>query len=344
MPGRGRGHGRLGGPGPSSGPKLGLGQGTDSATEKFKPVPFYTNQFGKITKEQYDRNKNDPDLHPDDCGLGEFYVGSLPWHVRNQGRIWIPHEERNRTRSEERSKNKSLRTKVKKESKTIKLPENEQTVARDFDVVCDELEVSSTLLSLLLWNEYLEHRNDPVDPSKYRANFFLSDLRPVFPPFPRNGNPFSLLPTTNNGIFPFDQYGSTLFDSKMLDRWKNDPSAKGELLEVQIRQLIILYKLDKVPRIYAEQADEGSYGVQTPVFTGDRSNKVGSDQDKKSGAQSKSVEPDSGFYSIEPDVDPWGGNSDTLPPSDYSWEPVTGTGFVPLSNFVPHANYILTQV
>lgn len=336
MPGRGRGHGRLGGPGPSSGPKLGLGQGPSGVVDKFKPVPFYTNQFGKISKEQYDKNKLDPNLHPDDCGLGEFYVGSLPWHVRNQGRIWIPREDRPNTIP--------LRTKVKKESKTLKLPENEATVARDFDVVCDELEASSIVLSLLLWNEYVEHKNDPVDPTKYRANFFLSDLRPNFPPFPKNGNPFSLLPTTTSGIFPFDKYGSTLFDSATINRWKNDPKAKHELLEVQIRQLIILYKLDKVPRIYAEQADEGSYGVQTPVFTGDRSNKIGSDQDKKSGSHSKAVEPDSGFYSIEPEIDPWGGNSDTLPPNEYSWEPVTGSGFVSLDDFVPNASYVHTQV
>ena len=349
---RGRGHGRLSGPGPSSGPGLGSGRGPgrgrgrgnrttggnagSRVVDDFEPVPFYTNMFGKISKEQYDRNKTNPKLHPDDCGLGEFYEGSLPWHVRNQGRIFIPRSERN-IDAPPRS-----RKRPKKEPKILKLPENEGPEARDFDEICDALQLSSETLSELLWNEYLDHKDDPVDPDETGANFFFPGFRPQFPPFPDKGNPFELLPTTSSGIFPFDRYGSAIFDPVKLARWKNDPEALPELLEVQIRQLIKLYQLDKMPKIYAEPADEGSYGVQTPVYVGKRDSSGSSGRDEKSGS-SKVTEPDSGFYSIEPEVDPWSGNGDLLPPSPFSWEPVDGSGFVSLANS-PISNFAHTQV
>ena len=338
MPGRGRG--RLMGPGPSSGPKIGENARTSTTSgsktdDSFKPVPFYTNMYGRITREQYEKNKNDPKLHPDTAGLGEFYVGSMPWHVRCQGRIWIPREERPTTVF----RPKKSRTKPKKEPKTLELPKNEESVARDFDIVSDEVEISCSLLSWMLWDDYVKHKDDPV-PRDIKANFFHPTIRPKFPPFTKGNNPFSVLPTTANGIFPFDEYGAILFDKPTIARWQKDPKARAELLEVQIRQLIILYELDRNPPIYSESAEVGSYGATAPVYTGPPVRSM--DQDKKSGTES--AEPDSGFVSVEPEVDPWSGNGDTVPPNEYSWEPRDGSGYVPLSAFLPHAIYAHTQV
>ena len=343
MPGRGRG--RLIGPGPNSGPPIGSNartnntvEGPSSVIDDFEPVPFYTNMYGKISKAQYDRNKTNPKLHPDTAGLDpEFYPGSMPWHVRNQGRIWILRDQReltypNRSRS---------RSKPKKESKSIALPKNEEPVARDFDTVADEIEQSCHVTSLLLWNDYVQHRNDPPDPRRYKTNFFIPNLRPRFPPLPKNANPFWYLPAIASDIFPFDEYGQKLFDTATLSRWRNEPKAKPELLEVQIRQLIILYELDKDLPIYSEQADIGSYGVETPIYTG----LPVQSSDQGEGSGSKSVEPDSGFVSIEPEIDPWAGNGDLIPPNEYSWEPYDGTGYVQvLDRVIPNPAYAHTQV
>ena len=147
----------------------------------------------------------------------------MPWHVRCQGRIWIPREERPLTIPLRRSKT------PKKESKSLALPKNEERVARDFDTVADEIELSCHVMSLLLWNDYVQHRNDPRDPRRYRTNFFIPNLKPNFPKLPKNANPFGYLPAVADNIFPFDAYGHKLFDTDTINRWKNDPKAKPEL-------------------------------------------------------------------------------------------------------------------
>ena len=185
----GRGHGRLIGPSPNSGPKMGTGRGrgrgrgqnfavgsnSSRVVDDFVQVPFYTNQFGKISKAQYDKNKTNPKLHPDDAGLGEFYVGSMPWHVRNQGRIWVPREDRpNR-----------IPIRSKRDCKVLKLPKNEDPIAQDFDTLSDEVEMCQNLMNALLWNKYVQHADDPKDPSSGQINFFFPHDRPIFPDLPK---------------------------------------------------------------------------------------------------------------------------------------------------------------
>ena len=335
----GRGHGRLVGSDQPSGPKnfgrgRGRGRASSIVTDDVTPVPFYTNTFGLVSKEQYNRNKLNKKLHPDDAGLGEFYVGSMPWHVRNQGRIWIPREQR------------PSRARPEKEVKHLRLPRNEDLIARDFDEISDEVSLASDRIAELFWAEFFHNKDDPKDPYA-SSNFFDAELSPQFPKMPPGKNPYDLLPFVQDGVYPFDAYGSKLFSSKTLDVWKNDPRAKQELFEVQFRQLVKINGLDRRPKIYSDQSESGSYGVQAPVYTGPsrfdtRPSK--SDDQKPVGTSSNAAEPDSGFVSIEPSVDPWAGYSDKLPSNEYTWENVDGTGFVPLSTFLPNAWYAHTQV
>ena len=339
----GRGHGRLIESRPPIGLSRGRGRGRNYETrtiplDDFTPVPFYTNQSGKISREQYERNKTNKSLHPDDAGLGQYYIGSMAWHVRNQGRIWIPREERPirmklRTRKEAQESRREL------DALYVVLPKNDSDVALDFDQMCDAVGACSQKTSEMLWADYLAHKDDPPSPDLH--NFFHPTLRPKFPAFPKNGNPFDLLPCVQDGIFPFDEYGAVLFPQHSIERWKNDPKAKSDLLEIQIRQVIKLFKLDISPTVYTEPSEGDSYGIDAPVYVDPAKVTDSKSSDK---ARSSSSEPDSGFHSIEPAVDPWSGNSEALTGNRYSWEDETGTGFVPLDTFLPLARYSQTQV
>ena len=137
----GRGHGRLIGSSSNTNQGSrgrGRGRGTFCSIE-LTPV----NTPKPISRQEYNRNKLDKKLHPDDAGLGDDYVGSLPWHIRNHGLIWVPKDQRPviSSRTDDSLVQKS----------TLGLPENEGTVARDFDEIGDELQYCHMNRLEFLW-------------------------------------------------------------------------------------------------------------------------------------------------------------------------------------------------
>ena len=253
---------------------------------------------------------------------------------------------------------------------TLTLPDNDGPIARDYDEVCDELKVCHVTLTEFLM---MKHGFDPVEqnersegvrgrmrerianryspaPENFRfANYFRPGVFPNFPKFPKNGNPFELLPVIKDGIYPFDRYGKMLFSTKVLNKWKTDRTSRGELLQVQISKLIQQQALAGRWDACSVPAEFESYG-SLALWRQDR-DRGGTNSSKKedsSSAGPSSREPDSGYHSIEPTEDPWAGRSDALPPNEYSWEDETGTGFVSLSDFIVSQeqfdSYVLTQV
>ena len=356
----GRGHGRLIGDSPNLGSgSRGRGRGRGVAR-----VPNDSGRGSNILG----RANNSPGIHPDDAGLGNKYEGSLAWHVRNHGQNWVPKGQRMNVVV---LKSPYVLDDGLESKSTLHLPDNDGTNSRDFDTISDELEVCRMNLVEFLWTvhgydedeqrerssgvrgrlrERASRRYPPVQNAYYaKINYFRPNVKPKFPSFPRGRNPFSLLPVKKEGIYPFDQYGRMLFSKKLLEKWLKDPKSSAELLEIQIRKLMQMNELNgRWDECFVVQSEYESYGTLA-LWRQDRDR--GDSSPKREGSPKRddppTVEPDSGFNSLEPQSDPWGGRSDALAPNDYSWEDETGTGYVNLSTFATNeeaATYVLNQV
>ena len=358
----GRGHGRLLGTSPGENSwSSGRGRGRVMPIRPIESRPVRTRS--PVSREQYNKNKLNSALHPDDAGLGDEYVGSLPWHIRNHGLTWVPKEQRRISTS---NPSPSGHDDGLKPVSTLVLPSNDDTIARDYDELSDELDYCQINRLEFLWTILGQDKEEqaarstgvrgrlrmrvarkyPVKNGMYaRVNYFRPGIFPNFPKFPSGGNPFSILPSTSDGIYPFDQYGRMLFSSNLLQKWKNDPKARAELLEVQIRKLIQMNELDGRLDDCFVSSEFASYGSLTLwAENRERGDRI---RDTPPKAEPNSIEPDSGFVTFDGPSDPWAGKVDRLSFNEYSWEANEGTGFVrvnePFSNS-ERASIILTQV
>ena len=209
------------------------------------------------------------------------------------------------------------------------LPENSDSLARDFDEISDLIHSGRIKI-----NDYLSKKFgfDVTDPENWPtlpggANLFHDGCFPKFPTWPKNGNPFELLPLKKRGYFPFDDYGKLVFFESELDKWYNTSFFDEELFEIQFRELTHVLQLNGRWVVDLEASEGESYGTCKIL-----SNYPVEKQLERVGARDLK-ELDSGFVteSFDDIADPCSFDPkflDNLEPNDFSWEPRTGSGFV----------------
>ena len=228
------------------------------------------------------------------------------------------------------------------------LPENTDVLALDYDETSDLIHSGRVKI-----NDYLSKKFgfDVTDPDNWpglpkSANLFHDGCFPKFPTWPKNGNPFELLPLKKRGYFPFDDYGKLVFFESELDKWYNTSFWDEELFEIQFRELTHILQLNGRWVVDLQASEGESYGT-VKIF----SNYPAEKQLERVGARDP-TELDSGFVteSFDEIRDPCSFDPeylDRIEPNEYSWEPVDGTGFVQVESIMtPYENstYVRSKV